>query len=230
MKSSTNDYYRRRLPHYQPEMATFFVTFRLIGSLPDDVLARLIAERDFNERLIANEKDKQKREKMMAEERKRYFGHFDSFLDKARLGNNWLAESKIADLVAEAILYRDGKGYDLLAFCIMPNHVHLVIYVDQSISLAEESPESPNMGDSASHYIVTELLGSLKKYTALRANRLLKRFGAFWQHESYDHVVRNDDELERVIEYVAYNPVKAKLCRDWRDWKWTYVKAGLVDL
>ncbi len=65
---------------------------------------------------------------------------------------------------------------------------------------------------------------SLKRYTAYEANQILGRSGAFWQHESYDHFARDEKELERIIKYVLYNPVKAGLVDDWKSWKWTYCK------
>ena len=71
-------------------------------------------------------------------------------------------------------------------------------------------------------------MGSLKKHTALEANKVLHRTGAFWQHESYDHVIRDSKELERMIWYVLYNPVKAGLTDSWEKWRWTYCKEGLV--
>ena len=86
------------------------------------------------------------------------------------------------------------------------------------------------MRDGVSHYIVTDILSSLKKFTALRANRILNREGQFWQHESYDHVVRSEGELTRIIQYVAFNPVNTGLCKRWQDWKWTYVKESFVKL
>jgi REP element-mobilizing transposase RayT len=52
----------------------------------------------------------------------------------------------------------------------------------------------------------------------------LGRSGPFWQHENYDHVIRDEGELERIIQYVIYNPVKAGLTDDWKQWKWTYCK------
>lgn len=205
------EYYRRRLPHYHPPKATFFITFRLAGSLPTEIVAQLMEEREFRERLINKEKDARRKELLLEEERKRYFGHFDSFLDKAQSGNKWLADPNVADIVSEAIKHRDGKAYDLLAYCIMPNHVHLVVDVERS---------------DASLY---RILQSLKAYTAVKANGILSRSGQFWQHESYDHVVRSDAELKRIIQYVAYNPVKAGLCKRWQDWRWIYVVARFAE-
>jgi REP element-mobilizing transposase RayT len=65
---------------------------------------------------------------------------------------------------------------------------------------------------------------SLKWYTAKECNKILNCTGQFWQHESYDHVVRNEEELNRIIEYILNNPVKAGLVETHEDWKWNYCK------
>ncbi len=59
---------------------------------------------------------------------------------------------------------------------------------------------------------------SLKRYTARECNGLLGRSGAFWQPESYDRLVRNEAELERIVHYVEHNPVTAGLCERPEDW------------
>ncbi|MGA2624296.1 MAG: transposase [Bacteroidota bacterium] len=151
------------------------------------------------------------------EAREQYFGKFDQFLDTSTEGHFWLRDDRIAGHVADAIIYRDRKVYDLLAYCIMPNHVHMVFSVER---FAESLPAR----DGVSRYIVTDIIGSLKKFTAHEANKILHRSGIFWQHESYDHVVRNDRDLGRIIEYVLNNPVKAGMVQDWTKWKWSYCK------
>ena len=77
---------------------------------------------------------------------------------------------------------------------------------------------------SDSTYRVTKILQDLKKYTARKCNKLLNRSGSFWQHESYDHVIRNEEELNKIVEYILNNPVKAKLVENPYDWKWSYYK------
>src|SRR2546421_555517 len=67
---------------------------------------------------------------------------------------------------------------------------------------------------------LAEIMHSLKSYTAHEANKLLGRSGQFWQHESYDHWVRDDDELERVVAYINANPVAAGLVARAEDWYW----------
>jgi REP element-mobilizing transposase RayT len=93
----------------------------------------------------------------------------------------------------------------------MPNHVHLLFQL-------------PKRDKSRSTYPVTNILRLIKGSTARSANKILGRSGSFWQHESYDHLVRNDDERERIIRYILKNPVKAGLTEKWEDWKWMYCK------
>ena len=199
-------YYRRNLPHYQPVDATFFVTFRLADSLPADTVARLKEERVQEEKLLLKIKDEKVREKKIADQRKRYFSKFDKMLDNAVIDRSWLNDERVARMVAEALCFRDKKVYDLLAYCIMPNHVHMVFTGERS-------------GTS-----LYKILQSLKAHTAREANKILRQKGAFWQHESYDHVVRDGKELERIIAYVLHNPVKAGMVSNWEEWKWSYCR------
>ena len=65
---------------------------------------------------------------------------------------------------------------------------------------------------------LSAVMHSLKSYTAHRANELLGRSGQFWQHESYDHWVRDEEELERIVNYIAWNPVRANLVQEPHRW------------
>jgi len=152
-----------------------------------------------------------------------YFNRFDGLLDKNDNGPFWLRNPEVAEVVEELIHYRDKKDYDLIAYCIMPNHVHMVFEINTVGRLAE-STSMHNGRDSVSTYMVTQILESLKKFTAIRANRILHRSGQFWQRESYDHVIRDDNDLSRIVDYVLWNPVKAGLAESWEEWSWSYVK------
>lgn len=112
------------------------------------------------------------------------------------------------------------KEYDLLAYCIMPNHVHLVFTVrhDYISSIRAKARAT----STTARYRVTDILRLIKGSTAREANKILHRTGTFWQHESYDHVVRDGKELERVVRYVINNPVKAGFVAKAEDWKWSY--------
>jgi len=206
--------YRRNLPHVQPPGATFFVTFRLADSIPAALLNALHTEAERELAALEREPDSSERAERIYREQRALFGRWDKALDMGQ-GPAWLRQPDIAGLVAQAMHYFDGQRYDLLAFCIMPNHVHVVL-----------TPLSS--GETC--YPLAQTMHSVKGYTARQANLLLVRSGPFWQHESYDHFVRDPAELERIIGYVLHNPVKAKLCEQWRDWPWTYVTptAGLA--
>jgi REP element-mobilizing transposase RayT len=232
-------YYHRHLPHYQPPEAAFHVVFRLAGSLPLEVITEMKREREFEEKLIAGMKNnKQKHEEWRAHH-EAYFEKFDALLNEVGSGPRWLSEPAVADITAGAIHHRDRKVYDLLAYCIMPNHVHLVLSNVGRVADPTEERENdkrvlridnpePSGRDGVPSYVLTDVIGSLKKYTALRANRILGRNGTFWQNESYDHVIRDDEKYERTILYVIYNPVKASLVQSWEQWPWTYCKPGIL--
>ncbi len=145
------------------------------------------------------------------------FVDYEEALEHGASGEKWLSDERIADLVADSIRYRDGKEYDLAAYCIMPNHVHLVVGTGEQ-DLFKPVGQIGNLSNKPLY----KIMQSLKGYTAMKANQILHRSGAFWQDESYDHIVRNEEDLERIVEYVSYNPVKAGLVKKWRDWKWTY--------
>ncbi len=168
------------------------------------------------ERVLLNVRYETTRLKKLVKQQKRYFGRFEGLLDKSSTGPMWLGDPRIARLVADAIHRRDGKHYDLLAYSIMPNHVHLVFDL-ASLGRRVSSP-----------YIVTNILSSLKWYTARESNKILGRHGAFWQHESYDHVVRSGNAMTRIVQYVLDNPVKAGLVDSWNQWPWTYCKPDLL--
>ena len=222
-------YYRRHLPHYQPEYATFHTVFRLAGSLPANVIEELRQEQK-QLKCIANEaRDIHIQRKQSAQLRQLYFERFNSLLDQASSGPTWLKEPEVAMIVKEAIDYRDGNIFNVLAYCIMSNHVHMLFEpLLNDVSQLAESTNVKKSQDNVSTYKVTKILESLKKYTSLRTNRILQRSGSFWQHESYDHVIRDDDELENTLWYILLNPVKAGLVNNWTKWRWSYCKPELL--
>jgi REP element-mobilizing transposase RayT len=204
------EFYQRHLPHYQPFDADFHVVFRLSGSLPVAATQQLRAERDLEKKRLAGGK---KSKAALQQARQAYFEKFGVLLDSSAAGPRWLEDDRIASIVAEAIHHRDGRFYDLHTFTIMPNHVHMVLHVSRRDS---------------STYGLTDILENLKWYTALKANGVLGRRGAFWQHESYDHVIRDGEELERTIWYVLQNPVKAGLVEAWDRWPWSFCKSEFL--
>jgi REP element-mobilizing transposase RayT len=210
---SFKSFYRRNLPHVQPEGATFFITSRLAGSLPADVLEKLHQEKEAMERELDKITDKKERAQKADLESLRFFGLWGDALDKFCTDVKFLADARVADLVAESLHYRDHKVYDLISYSIMPNHKHVVF--------------TPLEESNGKYFSLSKIMHSLKRHTAREANLILGREGEFWQHENYDHYIRDAAELERIVKYVLYNPVKAGLVDDWRKWEWSYCKFNM---
>lgn len=245
------EYYRRNLPHIQPPGATLFVTFRLDGSIPQAILdawrsekKQLEAERLRREAISGVTLDPE----VVATEnltfQRRWFQKFEAQLHAEVAGPTWLKNAQVAAIVAEALHHRDGKEYRLDAFCVMSNHVHVVfapLLTEQvageladEIILRKKSGGGKTQIDSLrypekANATLAVIMQSLKGYTAWKCNVALERTGAFWQHESYDHVFRDEGEFGRVIRYVLDNPVKAGLVEQWQNWDWNYCRQTLLE-
>lgn len=170
-------YYVRNLPHWQPEGVPLFITWRLFGSLPRNLVARETGLET-------------------------YFTRYDRKLDAASYGPVWLTDDRIARIVASALKFGELnlRLYDLDAWVIMPNHVHIVVL-----------PTAP----------LARITKSLKGFTAKQANAILGRTGPFWQYESYDHWIRDRYHFRSAIRYVELNPVKAGFVDRPEDWRWS---------
>ena len=231
-------FYRRNLPHIQPPGATFFVTFHLAGSLPGSVLQQWKSEKYQLEteklRILKLQNDARLAsvEHMIFEQKREWFRKFEKTLDDAQSGPVWLKDDRIAKEVADSMHYLDGKVYHLNAYCIMANHVHVVFAslpiqpsaVAQTVSLRANDNDAQTK--SLCYNTLSSIMQSLKGYTARKANHILGRRGTFWQHESYDHCVRNPNEMQRIITYVLNNPVKAGLVDAWEKWQWSYYRSA----
>jgi putative transposase len=155
---------------------------RLYGSLPEHVVTNL-----------RNLKDHPGRQ----------FARAEQFLDKGGFGPLWLNNPQIANCVKRSILKgsRELDQYALLAYVIMPNHVHLLI-----------DPRVP----------LKRITGGIKGVSARDANCFLRRTGQpFWQCESFDHWLRTPTEAEKLRNYIEDNPLKAGLVASKSDWPWS---------
>lgn len=209
-------YYRRNLPHIQPPGATFFITFNLAGSIPKHILQQYITEK---RKLEAAEQITSKQKQDIPEKKREWFRKFEETLDQANNGPVWLKNEQIVKLVAESLHHLNGKVYSLISYCIMANHVHTVF---TPLEIRPSVTDDKQTHDMRYHSLAS-IMHSLKSYTAQKANQILGRSGTFWQHESYDHCIRNPDELHRIIRYVLNNPVKIGLVKEWKEWKWNYL-------
>ena len=129
---------------------------------------------------------------------------YDSLLDKPSNNLYHLRNPEIMDICKSSLYFYERKDYTIICYCIMPNHIHFVF---------ELLTKERNVG---------KIMGSIKKFSGRRANKILKRNGAFWQTENFDRLVRDDIELYFIIKYVLLNPVRTGLVENWNDWNGTY--------
>jgi putative transposase len=169
---------RGYLPHLDQPGLVQFVTFHLGDSLPAAALRWICAETPDDD----------------AERYRR----IERYLDAGH-GACWLRRPEIATLVQNALLHFDGTRYRLLAWVVMPNHVHALI-------------------ETVSGFPLPGVLQSWKGFTAREANAQLGRTGAFWHRDYYDRYIRDDAHLAAVVRYIEQNPVKARLVERAQDW------------
>ena len=216
--------YRRNLPHIHPPGAIFFITFRLAGTLPQHIIQKLqiTMEKEIQQFSSKNQKNKRRLHEAVYRIQKKYFGKFDRLLDQPTSGPVWLRQEKIAGIVKHKLHELDGHLYHLIAYTIMPNHVHLVIQLNEKAVEKIFEKNRAGVGRKQKNYPLAKVMQLLKGATAKKCNEALGRTGSFWHHESYDHFVRDEKELYRIIEYVLNNPVKAGLVKVWKEWEFSY--------
>lgn len=217
---------RSKLPHWYKPGYAHFVTYRLSGSIPRSLLRQWRTEREITVQTRPSPGVSASEHRYRVH--KQAFAKYDQYLDHSAR-NCWLADESVAGVVRENLHHHHGDKYELLAYCIMPNHVHVLLQPFERILESEQAgslpygdrtaPYSDEVSDSQSP--LSAIMHSLKSYTANRANQILGRTGQFWQHESYDHWVRDLDELERIVDYIRANPVRAGLCKTPAEWTWS---------
>jgi REP element-mobilizing transposase RayT len=121
----------------------------------------------------------------------------EEYLDRG-LGDCFLRNSQIATLVETALLHHHAHSFRMLAWTIMPNHVHALIEVGK--------------------VPLSRIIQNWKSIAAVEANKLLGRSGHFWQPEYWDRFMRDEEQKQKAIRYIENNPVKAKLCRAPEEW------------
>lgn len=121
----------------------------------------------------------------------------EEYLDRG-LGACHLRDPRIASWVEKALLHHHHVRFSILAWVVMPNHVHVLVEIWQTP--------------------LSKVLQNWKSIIAVEANRLLSRAGSFWQPEYWDHFMRNEEQLRKAVRYIENNPVKARLCESPADW------------
>jgi REP element-mobilizing transposase RayT len=184
-------FHRRNLPHLHYNGGNYFVTFRLKDSLPLKLIEELRS-------------DLEKNSAELSIKEKKLFKKYDDLLDSGNYGANYLLNKQVASIIKEAIEKHENELYQVICYCIMPNHVHIVFTIfDAGKSLSD-------------------IMKLIKGRSAISINKLLDRKGNLWQAESFDRLIREEKEMYNIIKYVLLNPVKANLVSDWKDCEYTY--------
>jgi REP element-mobilizing transposase RayT len=185
------------LPHWRQDEAIYHVVFRLHDSVPANVMKTWVAERDelLSKAGQLTEAERARARHLVSE---RTQDHLD-----AGHGDCILGDEENAAIVAGALAFFDGKRYHLHAWCVMPNHVHVIVepFRDEELS---------------------KITHSWKSFTAHEIRKRDGESGNVWHRESYDHIIRNERSYQRVVRYVLDNPLRAGL----RDWKWVGLGSG----
>lgn len=187
--------YHRRLPHWRQAGATYFVTFRLADSIPQTHLRALRRWRAIWERSHPEPRSEEDWKTFARE----ITAKTERWLDEG-YGACELGLSRIARLLREGLeKFQDERAF-VSCYVVMPNHVHAVV-------------------KPLGTYELEVLLKNLKGYTARRINEELGRVGTLWAAESYDRIIRDEEHLYRVVQYIGRNPGKAGLAEaSWQRW------------
>ncbi len=146
--------------------------------------------------------------------RRESFVKFEQALDQALIGPTWLKDDNVAAVVARQLHDLDEDAYKLDAYCVMSNHVHVVFtpFLTET-SLRETFDETGHLAFVSDYPGLSKIMHQLKGRSGRECNLALCRTGQFWEHESFDHVVR-PGKLMKTVKYVLNNPVKAGLVED----------------
>jgi REP element-mobilizing transposase RayT len=123
--------------------------------------------------------------------------------------HRWILPAIARGITLESCLWGNGKRFDLHGAVVMPDHVHLVL--------------TP-LADSNGIFSVAEIMQGIKSSSAHQINRVLKRQGQVWQHESFDHVLRQEEGVAAKVEYVIQNPVRRGLVCQPSEYEWLWTK------
>lgn len=189
---------RGRLPHWELDDAIYSITYRLVDSLPRTIIEHLKNERETMIRRLARGKV------LTASERcdldLEFHRRLDVELDRG-YGSCLLRDPRVARMVIDNWLHFDDQRYRLIAWCVMPNHVHLIAHVFRGAML-------------------DRIFHSWKSYSSHEANKILDREGTVWQREYFDRIVRDRKDLASSVEYVLNNPKNAGL----GSWEWVGIR------
>ena len=187
--------YYRHLPHWRQEGATYFATFRLADSIPQEQLRALKHWRTIWERSHPEPRSEKHWEDLAREITRKT----EAWMDEG-YGECVFRQRELATQMSKSLLHFQNERCLTSCFAVMPNHVHAVM--------------KPLGG-----FELEDILESVKRFVSRKVNSLLGRSGVLWEEESYDRMVRDEEHLYRVVQYIGRNPAKAGLPRaQWVRW------------
>ncbi len=187
--------YYRHLPHWRQDGATYFVTFRLADAIPQDQLRALQRWRAIWEQSHPDPRSERDWEELAREITTRT----ETWMDRG-YGECVFRHQDLAKEMSKSLLHFQNERCFTSCFAVMPNHVHAVM-------------------KPLSDFELEDILESVKRFVSRRVNLRLDRSGTLWEQESYDRIIRNEEHLYRVVQYIGRNPAKAGLSReDWVRW------------
>ncbi len=119
-------------------------------------------------------------------------------------------------IVVEALKHFDSTRYHLLAACVMPDHVHCLI---------QPTPKEHDKDGNAIFWPLSELMHSIKSYSAKEINKTEGWDGQVWENEYHDKLISSDRELGEQQDYILSNPWRVRLVSDQEDYLWIYSEA-----
>ena len=170
---------RGYLPHFE-NRAIQFITFRLYDSVPKELIEEW--------KTVLTQENEVEGPTDVARQMHKLVDKFED----SGYGQCFLADNRVADMMEQTLKHDDGKKYDLISYCIMPNHVHIMIRVHDGMSLSS-------------------ILHTWRSYSAHEANKILGRSGDFWMKDYYDRYIRDAQHYMAVVQYIKDNPAKAGL-------------------
>jgi len=177
---------QRNLPHWQQKGTAYFVTFRLYDSIPQEVSENIKRERKqwLEANKISNPSEVKKLNQHKKIEYYRLFSkRYDDLLDNGH-GSCILDNKECKQIVEKALNYFDGERYYLDKFVVMPNHVHVIVI-------------------PGGEWTLSKITHSWKSYTANELNKITNQRGPAWMPESFDHIIRSPEQLERIRQYIV---------------------------
>jgi len=197
------------------------ITYRLADSLPQDLLQLLGTPQPSADR----ESDELQKRKIIEET-----------LDKG-FGSCILQEPSVAQVVVDNWIFYNGKRYDLIAYVVMPNHVHVLIKTYQEWSIGKIVWAWKSL---VTKYVNSEVdlknrfLNSIAQFQAnnfqIKTSSKMQKFiktdsknksFSIWQREYWDRFIRDENHFEKAVKYIHKNPVKAGLIKSSQDWLWS---------